>query len=263
MIEIKLDNDSPLISIIVPAYNAEKYIAKTLDCLVKQPMRDFEIIVVNDGSDDNTKAVIEKFFFDRRIRYLEKENGGTGSALNMGHHAAKGKFMTWCSADNLYFAGFTAALSQCLQTALVQDVHFVYSDFVFVDQNDNVLREVKHTEPQPAQDLVNGYDIGMSFMYTRELWEKVGDYCHEICEDFNWCVRAAEFTRFALIKNILAGFRVHPNQISGHRKEEEAEASEKCKMLAIEYMKTGRYDKVIQQSMNNKFAPQLVEAPDA
>lgn len=263
MIEIKLDNSNPLISIIVPAYNAEKYIAKTLDCLLKQTMKDFEIIIVNDGSSDNTKAVIQKFFFDRRIRYFEKENGGTGSALNLGHREARGKFMTWCSADNLYFHGFTSTLSQCLTAALKKDVHFVYSDFVFIDQNDRAIREIKHTQPQSAQDLVNGYDIGMSFMYTRELWGKVGDYCHEICEDFNWCVRAAEFTRFALVKNILAGFRVHPNQISGNRAEEEKEASQKCKMLAAEYVKFGRYDKVIQQSMQNQFAPQLVESPDA
>jgi len=263
MIEILLDNNNPLISIIIPAYNAEKYIAKTLDCLIKQTMRDFEIIIVNDGSTDNTKAIIEKFFFDRRIRYFEKENGGTGSALNVGHHEARGKFMTWCSADNLYFPGFTTALSQCLISAMEKDVHFVYSDFVFIDQNDRVLRKVEHTNPQPVQDLINGYDIGMSFMYSRELWEKVGDYTHEICEDFNWVVRAAEFTRFALIKNILAGFRVHSQQISGHRKEEEAQASQKCKLLAAEYMKTGRYDKVIQQSMQNQYAPQLVEVPDA
>jgi len=263
MIEIKIDNDNPLVSIIVPAYNAEKYIAKTLDCLIKQPMGDFEIIIVNDGSIDNTKSIIEKFFFDRRIRYLEKENGGTGSALNVGHHAAKGKFMTWCSADNLYFPGFLATLSQCLQATVAQDVHFVYSDFVFIDHNDRAIKEVKHTQPQPAQDLVNGYDIGMSFMYTKELWDKVGDYCHEICEDFNWCVRAAEFTRFALIKNILAGFRVHPNQISGNRKEEEAAAAHKCKELALEYIKTGRYDSMAQQAMQSQYAPQLVKAPDA
>jgi glycosyltransferase involved in cell wall biosynthesis len=263
VIEIQLENDNPLISIIIPVFNAEKYIAKTLDCLIKQPMRDFEIIIVNDGSTDNTKGVIEKFFFDRRIRYIEKENGGTGSALNVGHHVAKGKYMTWCSADNLYFPGFTTALSQCLTTALEKDVHFIYSDFVFIDQNDRVLRKIEHTHPQPAQDLINGYDIGMSFMYTRELWEKVGDYCHEICEDFNWVVRAAEHTRFALVKNILAGFRVHPNQISGHRAEEEKEASQKCKLLALDYLKSGRYDKVIQQSMEGQFAPRLVEAPNA
>ena len=263
MIEIQLDNDNPLISIVVPCYNAEKYIARTLDSLIKQEERDFEIIIVNDGSTDNTKAVIEKFFFERRIRYFEKENGGTGSALNMGHAHARGKFITWCSADNIYFNGFLKVLSGCLGQTAPEGVHFVYSDFVYVDQNDRAIQKVEHTAPQPAHDLVNGYDIGMSFMYTKELWDKVGDYCHEICEDFNFVVRAAEHTRFALVKAILAGFRVHSDQISGHRKEEEAAASLACKQLALEYMKAGRYDNVIQQSMEGAFKPQLVESPDA
>jgi len=263
MIEIKLGERDPLVSIIVPAYNAEKFISKTLDSLLKQEMKDIEIIVVNDGSTDKTKDIIQKFFFDRRIRYFEKENGGTGSALNLGHSEARGKFLTWCSADNLYFANFTAALSQCLKQTSAEGVDFIYSDFVYVDENDKVIQKVEHTRPQPAQDLVNGYDIGMSFMYTKELWEKVGDYCHEICEDFNFVVRAAEHTRFALIKVPLAGFRVHSQQITGSRKEEEAAQSFKCKQLALEYMKTGRYDAIIQQTMQGTFKPQLVEAPDA
>jgi len=263
MKEIRLSNNNPLVSIVVPAYNAEKYIAKTLDSLLKQAMRDYEIIIVNDGSSDNTKSIIEKFFFDRRIRYFEKENGGTGSALNLGHANARGKYITWCSADNLYFHRFTHVLSGCMNAAVKQGVHLVYSDFVFIDQNDRAIQKVEHAQPQQAQDLINGYDIGMSFMYSKELWDKVGDYCHEICEDFNWVVRAAEFTRFALVKNILAGFRVHPNQISGNRKEEEAAAAQKCKELALEYLKTGRYDGVIQQGMKQQFAPQLVDSPDA
>lgn len=263
MLEIKLNNDNPLVSIVIPAYNAEAYISKTIDSLLKQSMGDFEIIIVNDGSTDNTKAIIQKFFFDRRIRYFEKENGGTGSALNMGHKEARGKYITWCSADNIYFGNFAEVLSQCLTTTIQQGIHFVYSDFVYVDQNDKGIREVRHNQPQPATDLVNGYDIGMSFMYTKELWNKVGDYCHEICEDFNWVVRAAEFTRFALVRAVLAGFRVHPNQISGHRKQEEADASQACKLLASEYLKTGRYNGVIQQSIQQQFKPQLVEIPDA
>jgi glycosyltransferase involved in cell wall biosynthesis len=263
MREIKLDNDNPLVSVVIPAYNAERYIAKTLDCLMQQTLRDFEILIVNDGSTDGTKSVIEKFFFDRRIRYFEKANGGTGSALNIGHREAKGKYITWCSADNIYMKNFLMTLSQCLDITSKQGVHFVYSDFLYIDQNDRVMQEVRHNQPQPAQDLINGYDIGMSFMYTKELWDNVGDYSSDICEDFNWVIRAAEFTRFALIKSILACFRVHQGQITGSRKEEEAAASSKCKALAMEYLKSGRYNKVIKESMMGQYSPQLVESENA
>ncbi len=259
----ELSSDDPLVSIVVPAYNAQPFIAQTLDSLVRQDLRDIEIIVVNDGSTDETKRIVDQFSFDRRIRYFEKENGGTGSALNMGHKEAKGKYMTWCSADNIYLPQFALALSQCVTMAKNQGCHFVYSDFCFMDANGRELKKVIHKAPQPPQDLVNGYDIGMSFMYTRELWEKVGDYWENICEDFNWVVRAAEYTRFALIRHVLAGFRVHGNQISGNRGEEEAAASDACKALAQEYLKGGRYDNVIKAEAECQYRPQLVELKDA
>ncbi len=259
MKEIKIMDNNPLVSIIVPAYNAEKYIAQTLDGLVKQTLRDIEIIVVDDGSVDNTKSVIDKFSFDRRLRYIKKENGGTGSALNVGHKLARGKYLTWCSADNVYLPNFAAFLSQCLDGSVVQNCSFIYSDFFYINANGQPIQEVKHSNPQPAADLVNGYDIGMSFMYTRELWEKVGDYVSDICEDFNWAVRAAQFTKFGLIKASLAGFRVHGEQISGNRKEEEVAAANKCKMLALEYLKSGKYDEIINKGLVEQFNPTLVE----
>lgn len=259
MIHIEIEESNPKVSIIVPAYNAEKFIGHTLDCLSKQIFKDIEVIVVNDGSTDNTKSIIEKFFFDRKIRYIEKENGGTGSALNIGHKAARGKYMTWCSADNIYLPNFVYVLSTVLDQAKANGTHFVYSDFVFIDENNRKMKDVLHPIPQPKEDFVNGYDIGMSFMYTRELWEKVGDYWSDICEDFNWVVRAGEFTDFALVKQVLAGFRVHGSQISGNNRETEAAAANKCKELAAQMIIEGKYGK---QYLDN-FRPQLVEEPDA
>jgi glycosyltransferase involved in cell wall biosynthesis len=248
----------PLVSIIVPCYNAEKFIAQTLDSLCKQQLQDIEIIIVNDGSTDNSKSIIEKFFFDRRIRYIEKENGGTGSALNLGHSIARGKYLTWCSADNVYFENFALTLFQGIAMAEQQGIEYVYSDFIFVNERGQRLREVIHTQPQPAHDLVNGYDLGMSFMYTKKLWDKVGDYKSGICEDYDWSVRAAEHTKFALIRQILAAFRVHGGQISGNRKEEELEAANACKALALEMIQAGKYDDTPVEVAAG-FNPRLVE----
>jgi hypothetical protein len=96
------------------------------------------------------------------------------------------------------------------------------------------IRDVIHEKPQAGCDLINGYDIGMSFMYTKELWDKTGEYWDKICEDFHWCVRAAQHTNFALVNAVLAGFRVHGGQITGNRKEEEKAAADECKRLATE-----------------------------
>ena len=255
MKHVIIEETQPLVSIIVPAYNAEKYIGATLNSLVTQTFPYFEIIVVNDGSTDKTEDVVKQFYFDRRLKMVRKDNGGTGSALNMGHGLARGKFATWCSADNIYFPTFIQELAQALMHCEANNVpvEFMYSDFTYMDANGNRLQDVVHKKPQPKEDLANGYDLGMSFMYTMALWRRTGLYWNRICEDYDWAVRAAQHTNFGLLPVILAAFRVHPNQISGHKQQEENAAAEACRQKAKQLLLTGAY------GPKPAFKPQLVE----
>jgi glycosyltransferase involved in cell wall biosynthesis len=233
MREIKLV-DNPEVSIIVPVFNGERFIAQTLDSLVKQEFPNIEIIIVNDGSTDNSKKIVDHFSFDRRLRYIEKPNGGTGSALNAGHEIARGKYLTWCSADNIYFPNFISTLYGTLRAANSSggNIGLVYSDFCFMTEDGRKIRDVVHTRPQRGVDLIEGYDVGMSFLYTKELWDATGPYWEKICEDFHWCVRAAQHTNFGLVNAVLAAFRVHGAQITGSRQEEEKAIADECKALA-------------------------------
>ena len=259
MREIVIDDSEPLVSIVVPAYNAQKFIAGTLDSLCKQLFQDIEIIVVNDGSTDDTEKVIKNFFFDRRIRYFKKDNGGTGSALNLGHENARGRYVNWCSADNIYFPNFILELVQAMQQCELNDlpVQFIYSDFTYIDASGRRLRDVVHERPQPRGDLINGYDLGMSFLYTKELWDKAGPYWERICEDYDWAVRAAQFTEFGLVKRILAAFRVHSNQITGSDRTEEDAAAEACRQAARAFIEQGKYEALVKKE--TEFRPVLVE----
>ena len=92
----------PKVSIIVPVYNVEKYIEKCLNSLVKQTMEDIEIIIVNDGSKDNSINVINKFIkrYPEKIQYLEKENGGLSDARNYGLPYAKGEYIAFLDSDD-------------------------------------------------------------------------------------------------------------------------------------------------------------------
>ena len=73
------------VSVIVPVYNVEAYLSKCIDSLVNQTLKDIEIILVNDASEDNSKEIIEKYMKKyKNIKYFEKENGGQGSARNLG-----------------------------------------------------------------------------------------------------------------------------------------------------------------------------------
>lgn len=240
MKHIEIKDEAPLISIVVPAYNAEKYIGATLNCATKQTIfPQVEVIVVNDGSTDSTRDIITKFLCYRNFRLIDKPNGGfggPGDALNVGHQAARGKYITWWSADNIYFSNFCDVFAGTMQHAenSGHNVELMYSDFCYINAKGQKINEVIHQKPQNGPALIEGYDIGMSFMYTKALWEKTGPFWTRICEDYQWAVRAAQHTNFGLIRAMLAAFRVHDGQISGHRQVEEKAAADDAKKLAKE-----------------------------
>lgn len=92
----------PKVSIIVPVYNVEKYIEKCLESLVNQTLEDIEIIIVNDGSKDNSKEIVEKYIekYPKKILYLEKENGGLSDARNFAIPYAKGEYIAFLDSDD-------------------------------------------------------------------------------------------------------------------------------------------------------------------
>ena len=92
----------PKVSIIVPVYNVEKYIEKCLESLVNQTLEDIEIIVVNDGTKDNSKEKILQYIekYPQKIVYLEKENGGLSDARNYGLPVAKGEYIAFLDSDD-------------------------------------------------------------------------------------------------------------------------------------------------------------------
>lgn len=82
--------DNELISIVVPVYNVENYLRQCLDSISEQTYKNFECILINDGSTDNSKQIAEEFLLDSRFRYFEKENGGVSSARNLGIECSGG-----------------------------------------------------------------------------------------------------------------------------------------------------------------------------
>lgn len=88
------------VSVIIPVYNVEDYIEKCLDSVVNQTLKEIEIIVVNDGTKDNSMKKIEKYFSDLRIKIINKENGGLSSARNAGLAIAKGEYISFIDSDD-------------------------------------------------------------------------------------------------------------------------------------------------------------------
>ena len=92
----------PYFSVVIPLFNKEKYIFETLNSVLNQNFQDFEVIIVNDGSTDNSLAVIEKFS-DKRLRIINQKNKGVSIARNRGITEAKANFITLLDADDLWY----------------------------------------------------------------------------------------------------------------------------------------------------------------
>lgn len=94
-------NQVPLVSIIVPVYNAEKYLNRCIDSILSQTMTDFELLLIDDGSKDNSGRICDEYSEkNARVRVFHKPNGGVSSARNLGLDNAKGKWITFVDADD-------------------------------------------------------------------------------------------------------------------------------------------------------------------
>ena len=93
----------PLVSIIIPVYNGSNYLQYAIDSALNQTYKNIEIIVVNDGSNDNNETRKIAKSYGAKIKYIEKENGGVSSALNTGIKNMKGDYFAWLSHDDLYY----------------------------------------------------------------------------------------------------------------------------------------------------------------
>ena len=93
--------EKELISIIVPIYNVEKYLRQCLESISEQTYKNFECLLINDGSPDNSAEICREYVEkDARFRYFEKENGGLASARNLGIKYSKGKYISFIDSDD-------------------------------------------------------------------------------------------------------------------------------------------------------------------
>ena len=117
-----------MISIITPAYNAEKYIAETINSVLNQIYTDWELIIVDDGSKDNTAEIVKQFCEkDNRISYYSKENSGVSDTRNLGMSLAKGKYIALLDADDMWNNDKLSIVNSVFNK---EDIDWVYSDVI-------------------------------------------------------------------------------------------------------------------------------------
>ncbi|MCX4267486.1 MAG: glycosyltransferase [Lachnospiraceae bacterium] len=126
-------NKNPKISVIIPVFNGADYIGEAITSILQQTYKNYEIIVVNDGSDDNGKTRDIVKAFGNNIRYFEKENGGVSSALNMGIRHMSGEYFTWLSCDDFFcqtkfYDQISAVIASGKEDTIVQGNYFLCNE---------------------------------------------------------------------------------------------------------------------------------------
>ena len=123
-----------MISVIVAAYNVEKYLLRCLECIACQTFRDFELIVIDDGSKDETYKIAENYLKNSGLRYslIKKENGGQSSSRNLGLKEAKGDYVVFIDSDDVVSADFL----EFLYNAFDEETDFTFCNYQFVKTQD-------------------------------------------------------------------------------------------------------------------------------
>lgn len=224
---------NPLVSIVIPAYNASNYLADAINSALTQTYKNIEIIVVNDGSKDNgaTRSVAESF--GDKIRYFEKENGGSSSALNYGIRQMKGEWFSWLSHDDRYYPKKIEKEISILRDVAINDdsccAIFSGSDFinkdgkVFRTPNIKSLCEIKKQVESPNSNrrMIASFTKfifnGCTCLLNRTLFEKIGffDETLRLVNDADmWFRIYASGVNVFYVPEILVSERIHSMQVS-------------------------------------------------
>lgn len=143
----------PKISVIVPVYNTEKYLSKCLNSILNQTLKEIEVIVVNDGSKDDSQEIIDEFVSkDSRLVSIQKENGGLSDARNAGIDKAKGEFIAFVDSDDYIDL---AMLEKMYELAERDESEIVLCDLVKVNENGKEFRDLPQSPQLPEKIILS------------------------------------------------------------------------------------------------------------
>jgi glycosyltransferase involved in cell wall biosynthesis len=198
---------SEKVSIVLPVYNGSRYLRQAIESCLKQTYKNIELIIVDDGSTDETPEIIQSYK-DQRINYIKhKENQGVPHALNTGFYHATGEYLTWTSDDNLYDK---KAIEKMLSFLKNKNLEFVYCDYYwFEDDNLQNLRLTKLPD-KPIMEKQN--DVGACFLYSKKVKEVVGDFNPDfiLAEDYEYWIRVSQKFSMGHLNKPLYFYRTHP-----------------------------------------------------
>jgi glycosyltransferase involved in cell wall biosynthesis len=207
---------NPTISIVLPTHNGSRYIDKSVESVVNQTWREWELILVDDASTDGTPAKIERWArSDDRITAIHLPNNRKlPGALNDGFARANGEFHTWTSDDNWYHPQALARMIEVLRSD--ERIGIVHADAIAVDEYGSFMGQARSGS---AADLHVMNRIGACFLYRRQVTLALGGYDEDLAgaEDYDFWLRAAVRFRYRHLGEFLYFYRCHSASLTARK----------------------------------------------
>jgi len=206
---------NPIISVILPVYNAEKYIEEAINSILEQAYQNFELIIINDGSTDTSLSVINQYEKNNKVRIVTQENKGLIFTLNKGIDLAKGQYIARMDADDIahperfekQISLFEANPSLGVCSASTENFGAETDLTIRSDDNDNLKATLLFWPPfaHPAAMIKRSVLSDNNIKYREEF---------KHCEDFDLWSQLAPYGEFSNVTEVMLKYRVHPEQVT-------------------------------------------------
>lgn len=217
---------NPMVSIIIPVYNGSNFVEEAINSALAQTYDNIEVIVVNDGSDDNNQTELIARQYGDKIRYFSKPNGGVSSALNLGIEKMNGDYFSWLSHDDKYTESKIEFQIKELRN-LNDEVKMVYCGSTQIDKNSVEIKNLYRGAELPNKAYTweealmimfkNGAYNGCGFLIQKDIILEAGGFDEELkyCQDFYmWCKIFLNKHGFLYSNYIGVESRLHNNQLT-------------------------------------------------
>lgn len=233
------------VSVVIPIYNAEKYLDECINSVLHQSYTDIEIIAVNDGSTDNSLQILNNYKND--IIIINKKNGGTASALNYGIKNMSGQWFKWLSADDiLKNIAVEKLISEINDIGKDAENRIFYSNYDLIDENNFIIDRFE----EPNYNLLDNfqrnvilldhfYGNGTTSIMHKSIFEKCGFFDESLGykDDYEFWLRCCIIFNFKLhlVPETLAQYRIHTEQLTKKRYDD---ALEKINQIKLKILNT-------------------------
>ena len=207
---------NPKVSIVIPVYNGSNYLRDAIDSALAQTYGNIEVIVINDGSNDEGKTENIALSYGNKIRYLYKENGGISTAFNLAIREMTGEYFSWLSHDDVYYPNKIEEQINYLKTNKKEVI--LYSDYDLINPKSEFIRtaRINHIKPQEFRyALLTSYPIhGCTALIPKNCFDSIGLFNEQLktTQDLEMWFRMAKKYEFIHIAAPLIKVRLHHNQ---------------------------------------------------